>query len=409
MSAKVTRIGTRELYQSLNGNPMAVYKEAVQKGRTLSKHLEIQSPSENGDGLDAFERLLQEAGIITHSDPAGGYWASKASEFVPRGEGTSPAKRMLLTEFFARNWRKVSFRPRQERAIYLSTDGVPGSWQRPYFDAQEARWSQDIAPAVPLSEIIARTEPIEGQDYRSFYLTYSAANVRMFRLGESAEIPIAKLQDSERTIQLKKYGRGLQASYELLNRMRVDKLALQIQRMAVQSEIDKVAAILSIIVNGDGNSGTSATNYNLTTLDTAAAAGTLTLKGWLSFRKKLANPYILTTALMQEAVALQLELLNTGSGNVPLVQIEGLTAMGRLQTINLTADAVRYGWDSNAPSLKILGIDRRQALEQLTMIGGEVSEMERFIQSQTQLLTMTEWNGFAVMDPNAMISLDVNA
>ena len=144
--------------------------------------------------------------------------------------------------------------------------------------------------------------------------------------------------------------------------MRVDKLAMQIRFMAIQSEIDKVAAALVIIVSGDGNSGTSATTYNLTTLDTAASAGTLTLKGWLSFKKKFANPYFITTALMQEAVALQLELLNMGSGNVPLVQVEGLTAMGRLAPINQTADAVRYGWDSNVTALTIVGIDRRRSV-----------------------------------------------
>lgn len=401
-------LGTKELLRSLNTNPVDVFKDAIEKGRTLSQQLEYLSPTETGDksGLDAFGRLLKEAGIVTRSDPAAGYWASKAGDFVKPGGG--PAGRALLSEFFARQWRKVSFR-KSTRATYLSTDGTPGSWQRPYADAQSAMWDQDIAAAIPLTEIIARTEPIEGQDYRSFFLTYDATELRMFRTGESAQIPLAKLQDSERTIQLKKYGRALQASYEQLNRMRVDKLAMQIQFMAIQAEIDKVAAAIDVIVSGDGNAGTPATSYNLTTLDSGATAGTLSLAGWLAWKKKLANPYFLTTVLMQEAVANQLELLNTGSANIPLVTIAGLGAMGTLNQINTTADAVRYGWTTDAPALKIVGIDGRRALEQLTMIGGEISEMERFIVNQVQVLTMTEWNGFAVMDTNAAIVLDVNA
>lgn len=404
----MTTLGTRELFDALNANAMSVYSEALEKGRSLSQHLEAVSPTEATDesGLDAFGRLMKEAGIITRSDPQRGFWASKAGEFVK--PGGSQAGRVLLSEFFARNWRKVSFR-NNSRATYLTTDGTPGSWQRPYADAQSAMWSQEIAPAIPLSELIARTEPIEGQDYRSFYMTYDAEEMRMFRIGESAQIPLAKLQDSERVIELKKYGRALSASYEQLNRMRVDKLAMHIQFMAIQSEVDKVAAAMDVIVNGDGNANTSATVHDLTTLDTNAVAGTLTLAGWLAFKKKLANPYFITTALMQEDVALQLELLSTGNANIPLVTLAGSGSFGTLAQINQTADAVRYGWTAEAPALTILGIDSRRAIEQLTMIGGEISETERFIQNQTQLLTMTEWNGFAVIDPNAMVSLNVNA
>lgn len=414
MTVKVTNVGTTELWQQFSRNPVDTYREiagemrdrGVEIAPTMSRALEYASPSEDGDSLDAYGRLMRQAGIIRRSNPAAGYWASPADRFL-KNAGT----RALLTEFFARNWRRVVHAPRQgqQRATYLSTDGTAGSWQRPYADAM-ARWDEDIAPAIPLSEVLALTNPISGADYRSFYLTYDAEQLRKFRVGESTDIPIAKLADSERTIRLKKYGRGLEASYEQLRRInRVDKLAMQIQFMAIQSEIDKLAAVIDIIINGDGNSGTSATNYNLTTLDTGATAGTLTLKGWLAFKKKLSNPYFITTALMQEDVALQLELLSTGNANIPLVTIAGLGAMGGLRTINRTADSVGYGWTADAPSLKIVALDMRRALEQLVEIGSEITEMERFVRDQTQVLMMSEVNGFAVMDQHALITLDVNA
>lgn len=413
MAATITKLDARQLWEQFQRDPLNFYLQVsrdmqaagVEDAPTLGQALAYASPADKGE-MDAFARMMKAAGIRTRSNPAAGWWASPGKAFTD-----TPAGRALFVEFFARKWREVSFAmaPGGQRATLLSDDGTPGSWQRPYADAAQARWDQRVAPAIPLSELIGMTSPISGQDYRSFYLTYNAANLRKFRVGESAEIPIATIADSERTIQLKKYGRGLRASYEQLRRARVDKLAFMIQLMAVQSEVDKVAAALNVIINGDGNSGTTPATHDLTTLDAAASAGTLTLKGWIAFKMKFVNPYVITTALMQEAVALQLALLSTGSANVPLVAAN-LGGLGTgLTPINQFADGVRFGWTSDAPALQIVGIDRRFNLERVTEIGGEISEMERFITNQTQVMTMTEVEGYAVMDANAAKILDVNA
>ena len=409
---EMTQLSTRDLYQRLRENPLEFYRQVaadmqergIEDPPTLSRALEFASPSEANDPLDAYERMLEHAGIRVSSDPIAGYWASPATEFFERGA----ANRMLYTEFFARNWRAVAYN-RQERSVLLSSDGVPGSWQRPYADASMPRWSQQIQPAIPLSELVAMTTPINGDAYRSFYLTYNAAQLRQFRVGESAEIPVATITGAEHTIRLKKYGRALRASYEELRRMRVDKLAYFIRMAAVQSEVDKVAAALAVLVSGDGN--TTPTSVPVTwdiNGDFGGTLGTLDLKSWLWFKMKFVQPYTLTTALMQEAVALQLSQLNTGSANVPLVSAN-LGGLGTgLTPINQFADGVRFGWTSEAPALQIVAFDRRFALEQLVEIGGDISETERFITNQTQVMTMTEINGFASLDANAVKILDIN-
>lgn len=399
---EITALSTKDLYRALEENPLEIMKDAYKRGVNVSGYLEQLSPSDDHDRLDAFGRLMREAGIVTRSNPQAGYWASRADEFLK-----SNANRALLSEFFARKWRQISFHTPQQRAIYLSGDDIPGSWQRPYADAQQARWDQQLAPAIPLAELVGMTTPIEGQDYRAFYLTYNAANLRKFRVGESAEIPIATLADSENTINLKKYGRGLRASYEQMRRMRVDKLAMQVAFMAIQSEVDKVAAAINVLINGDGNSN-SATNHNLTTLDSDTVAGTLTVKAWLSWKMKWVNPYMVTTVLGVEADILKLILLDVGSANV---RLDGLNLGGMTQSItpiNMTSDGVRYGWTSDATSNKLLGFDRRLTLENVVEIGGQVDEMERFITNQTQVMTMTEVQGFAIMDNN-QLTLTLNA
>jgi hypothetical protein len=397
-------LSTTDLVARLRENPIGFVRMGYEQGLNVSRWLEQVSPSEKGD-LSAFERVLEEMDIRTHSDPAGGYWASNAGEaFKP----TDPVRRVLLTEFFARTWRKVSYGRSGQRDVYLSDDYAPGTALRPWADTSP-RLSQNIQPAIPISELVAQTTAISGSLYRSLYITYDAEALRMFRVGESANIPIATIASSPRTIQLHKYGRGLRASYEALRQMTVDMLALHIAWMAVQSEIDKLAAILAIIVNGDGNANTAATNYNLTTLDTAATAGTLTLKGWLAFKMKFANPYMLGTALMTEATALQLALLSVGNANVPLANFNAGGMMQTLTPINLTSDAVRYGWTSEAPTLTIVGFDSRIAIERVVEIGADIQEMARNIENQTELVTMTETEGYAVIDANGAKTLSVNA
>jgi hypothetical protein len=410
---KIKEVGTRELWEQFSKKPLDVYASAAQRMKdagieelpTLTRALEEISPTQKGDTLDAFERMLLEANIRTKSDATAGYWASNAGEFS-RNAGT----KALLSEFVCRTWRGVSHAmSSQNRAVLLSDDGVVGSFERPYADAMTPRINQQIAPAIPLSELVGMTTSINSDSYRSYFLTYNAEQLRKYRVGESADIPIATLVGSEHTTKLHKYGRGIQASYEDLRRMRVDKMAWYIRLMALQTEIDKVAAALAIIVAGDGNANTAATNYNLTTLDSGTTANNLTVKAWLSFKMKFQQPYVLTTALMNEDIALKVALLNTGSANVPLVAANlGNLGLG-VQPINQFADNVRYGWTSEAPANVIVGFDKRFALERVVEIGSEISEMDRYITNQTQILTFTEVEGYASIDGNAAKTLTLSA
>lgn len=178
--------------------------------------------------------------------------------------------------------------------------------------------------------------------------------------------------------------------------------------MAVQSEIDKVAAAMSVLVSGDGNADTAATEINASTLNAAATPGTLDLETWLAFRMEFEQPYTLTTALMQQDIALQLILLNSGSANIPLAGLNLAGIGNTLTPINTTADGIRYGWTSEAPADKIVAFDRRFALEQINEIGSDISETERYITNQTEVITFTEVNGFAILDPAATKVLDIS-
>lgn len=404
MTEITTRPGPAELYRQMGSQ---MYREAYAKGMSLSAYLEQVDPSDQyKDGLDSFSRVMKQAEIITRSDPQAGYFADKFDKFFQ-----TPQNRALLPEWVARRWREAATgRPVMTRSAYGSDDMPVGSLDSGRVDNAVARWNQQIAPAIPITNLVALTTPIDGNTYRSTYLTNDATAQRMVRVGESASLPKAKLTEADRTITLYKFGRALESSYEVLRRMRIDRIALHIAQMAVQAETDKLAAILAVIVSGDGNSNTAATNYNLTTLDTAASAGTLTLKGWLAFKMKFANPYMATTALATEAVALQMMLLNTGSGNTPLVNIQGASGFGSFNQINTgLRDGVGLGWTSEAPASTIVAIDNRFAIERVYEIGSNIQETDRFIQNQTEMITFSEVEGYATIDANACKTLTVSA
>lgn len=413
---KLTGVGTKELWEQFKRAPLDVYntiasrmKDAgIEEKPSYSRALEEASPTDPADksGLDTFERLMMEAGIRTKTNLEAGYHASNAGEFC-----RNPGTRALLAEFARRQWNHVSSGKitQQERAVLLSDDAVIGSWERPFYDSARPRLSQQIAAAIPLSELVSMTTSIDGDAYRTYYLKYDAEKLRMYRVGETADIPIATIVANQNTIRLFKYGRGIMASYEELRRLRVDKLAYYIQLQALQTEIDKVSAALNILVNGDGNTSTAATVTTQSSLDSAAVAGTLTLKAWQAFKQLFVQPYMMTTALMNSGVALQLSLLNTGSGNWPLA-VANLGGLGTgVRPINRFSDNIAYGWTSDAPALKIVAWDNRFGLERVIENGANIVEQDRYVTNQTQVLVISEVEGFATTDPNAARILDINS
>jgi hypothetical protein len=387
-----------------------MFRDAYEAGMGLSAWMERLNPSTDEDlrrGYDAFSRVMEAKDIYTNSMPEAGVWADVYDDVF-----TDTAQdRLLGLEWINRRWREAKFRkPAQfagagARDIYMATDYPPGTYMRPYIDAAAPRWTQ-LQPAIPLERLLAMTTPIQGIDYRSIYLQNVDPNLkRMVRVGESTEPPRMKLTTSSHTIQLSKYGRILEASYEVLRRQRLDRIAMEIALMAIQAEVDKAATVYDILVNGDGNPNTAATNYNLTALDPTASTSTptppynITLRAWLNFKSKFVNPYMLTTAIVTADTAVALQLLNTGSANIPLVYIQAASGFGGFEAINPSLrDNVALGWTPDALPNKIIGFDSRRAVERVTEIGSDIQEVERHATTQTQDMVFTETEGYDILD-----------
>lgn len=413
-----------------NGNGPRLYREAADHGMNLSQYLENADPTEdresNDRGLDAYERLVRAAGVVMAPVPELGLYASTWQECLE-----TPERRALMPEFMSRVWRRAqNLDPIEQgrlamaqtsglpgdpdlskRAMLLSGDVAPGALVNPWYDNPEIR-AKRLVPPIPLARLIARTTAIDTDAYRTLYITddFGTDAYRLKRVAEGTEIPATTLVTGEHTLRLYKFGRALRATYEQLRRQRVDRIAFIIARMAIQAELDKVTIAMNTIINGDGNANTSATVLALTSLDTAASAGTLTLRGWLTFKLRFALTYAPDILLAQEASTMQLLTLPIATGiQTPYGLMPG-NAFGTVAPIaNQMNLAMEYGVTADAPALKIVAFQSQSVLERVTEVGGNVSEVERFINNQTQLLTITEVEGFGIIDPNASRILNINA
>jgi hypothetical protein len=414
MPATISRMSPADMARGFNSN---FYRDAYAQGITVSQLCERMNPTselpDDERGLDAFERVLREAGIVTRSVPEIGLRASTFDEATNTTE-----KRAMMLEWASRVWRAVSApgqvsagQRNMVRAILLDGDAAVNTIAKLYDDDTTIR-AKRLQPPIPLDRIVARTTPIDGDAYRSLYITddLNTDGYRMKRINEGASIPRTTLVTGEHTLRIHKFGRALMATYEQLRRQRIDRLAFILARMALQAEVDKVTDALSVIVSGDGNANTAAAVLNLTALDSVAVAGTLSLKGYLIFKSRFGPAYRANTVLAQEASMMQLGLLTVNTVNgIPMMMLNG-SALGGLRPINdVFGGDIAYGITSDAPSLKLVAFDSGQTVERVTEIGGNVSEVERFVHNQTQMFTLTEVEGFAIIDPNASMILNINA
>lgn len=386
----------RQLYDAATGRGYANLSDFLEGDHPLEPHERIVD--QRGQPLSVFDHLLYLKQIRSRS--SGGQPASLVEAF-----GQDDEARALFPEWTRRQWyAKRAVQPGTEPpttrapALYLSSDYIVGSIQRPYDEDTTLRATQ-VEPAIPLSEMIARVRGNNGRDYRARRLTQpTAAEIRMLRVAEAAELPKAKILETSSVITLEKYGRALEASYESMRRMPLDDFADYIRLLGVQTEVDQVSAAIDVMTNGDGNPSTAATSYNLTALDSSTTANNLTVAAWIAFLLTWTNPYAMTAVIGQAAAITKLLLLAMPNANLLATALPVSTGIQQSFTPMNTrlAQGQRYGITTDVASGKLLGFDGRFALEHVRENGSQISESDRWITRQTEVLTFSFNEAFAV-------------
>lgn len=396
-----------------------VVHEAFKRKMNLSAFLETLDPTAkypiHERHMDAFERQLAKHDIRTQSDPVSGLICHEWGRFFETDEqGTKEQRSALAAEWLNRRYRrKARVIPRKAQAVGGIPSNKTGAWE-----TGGARFPTDVPlsyslyPAEALNELrfqqlqpsrldllIARTRMINAETFAALYLTDSQASseAKMPRVEEFAELPEVKFQTSEQMIRVKKYGRQLKMSYEQMRRMQIDMVGWAVDYIAARAAADKEDTAIDVLVNGDTNSGTAATNNNGSTLD-SGAAGALTLKMWLKWRMLWTSPYGSNVVIGTDDAIVTLMLLNAGSANIAPAILLGDRAPDALniRLVGATLDGLSAINDSTAPANKLLALDNNWALEMVQEVGSDIVETDKVISAQYSFITISESVGFAI-------------
>lgn len=361
-----------------------LYHDAASRGMTLSRYLEELDPSDRyaendpASKLDAFERQLMARNIYA---------------------GTKRFKDPII---YADAGNTVGQR-------FFASD-APESWVLfPEFINRQVRATQ-IVTAI-LDEIVAVNTGITGDVYKSFYFEDTISQRQMVRVGQGAQVPETTLTTQENVVNLFKYGRKLRGTYEFFRRVQVDLFARFLQRIAMQSMLDKTATAMDVLINGDGNSN-AAINYRLQADLGGSTANGLDYKSWLLWNMNF-FPYQLTTVVGNQGPLVQVLTLQFPQIN-PMTLL-GMFESGSVQTTKLELaqgifSTVRLVYlPTYTMSNVLVGIDKNWALEQVFEIGANLTETDKIIDKQFNDIVFTEVVGYDKIIPAAVSTLTLNA
>lgn len=352
------------------------YQEARSKGHSPLAYLAVLDPTEAAE---------QEAKVAQHLQRFGAQEGTARAESIRQYAQALPAlERQLqvhgikvngpqadvLEKFFATTSSTVLF------PTYVESQIFAGMLAAPIF-----------------GDLVATETNIDSHTYESLYLTESESDRQLRVVGEGDVLPETTISTAEHSIKLKKYGRLLKASYELLRLKRLNVISVFLNRVGAQIAIDEVDEALNVIINGDGNS-------NALSDTDSEVSGTLDydemLRLWLTFPE----PYRMNVIVARDANIRT--ILNMSQFQNPLAGMKFQATGEMISPLGCKLDR----WNATIPADWVLGIDNRYCIEQVTE-QGVTTESDRLIDRQLERTAITKWTGFVKMDNNANQAIDI--
>ena len=324
-----------------------MYQEA---GRTFTQVLESQDPSERYkgtslEGLDAFQRQL------------------KRFDIKVKGAGSD-----VVEKFFRTADSAVLF---------------------PEYIARTVRQGMEEGDLLP--HITAATTRFDGMDYRYITAQAGGEEKELRYVDEGAQIPSTTIKVQSNLVKLRKRGRMLVASYEVVCYQKLDLFSVALRQMGAHISRTLLADAVDVLMNGDGND-------NAASVDNVAAGGTLTYDDLVNFWAKF-DPYEMNALLVSGDVMVKLLKLTEFQNPLTGLNFQGT---GKLTT-PLGATLLRT---SVLPENTCIGLDKRFALEMVQ--GSDVMvEYDKLLDRQLERAAITTIAGFAKVFPEASRVLEV--
>ena len=189
---------------------------------------------------------------------------------------------------------------------------------------------------------------------------------------------------SKESIFLQKFARKMKVPDETLKYQRLPIFSGAAQQIGMQIDIDRTNMAVSTLINGDGNGNTPAKTMS-------GAADSVSVL--IEFYTKLDQPYKINLMLIRKANLVTYLTTLTGF-SAPQAQFNFLPLS--------TPEWVE--WEDNVlPANKVLGLDTRYAIEEVTT-GAMETENDRIIDGQLNLVTFV-WRGAYAVFHNKAVNL----
>lgn len=248
-----------------------------------------------------------------------------------------------------------------------------------------------------LERLIMMSSPINSHTATHVTMTEADADATMGETAEGATFIQLVVKEAERTIKLRKFGAEILWTYEAMRLVKLNILALFLQRAGKRYQQQKTDFAISTIIDGDGAG------------DGAAPTSAATAPGAPVYADLVAGELIPPQGYEFDTIIapkqIYQRLLTMAEYKDPLAGILHQTT-GRLPN-PLGMDLIRWDVTGRATTYlatTMLMIDSSLALIEYTE-GGLITESEKVMKGQWERSQASEWLTFGVWDHNAAVLL----
>ncbi|WP_186566480.1 phage major capsid protein [Lawsonibacter celer] len=327
-----------------------------QRGRSFTQVLEAEDPDIQYrgtalEGMDAYQRQL------------------KRFDIKVKGAGSD-----VVEKFFRTSQSAVLF---------------------PEYIARSVRQGMEEADILP--DLVAAVTRFDGLDYRT--LTSASGDEKALRrVEEGAAIPATTVKTQSNLVKLHKRGRMLVASYEAIRYQKLDLFSVTLKQIGAYIGRMLVEDAIDVLVNGDGNNN-AAVSYVVGTSPIGGTKGTLSYDALVDFWAQF-EPYEMNTMLAPGDVVVDMLKLTEFQNPLTGLNFQGT---GKLTT-PMGAKLLRT---SAMTGGRLIGLDKRYALEMVQSGDGVAVEYDKLIDRQLERAAITTTCGFAKIFAEAAKVLSV--
>lgn len=278
-----------------------------------------------------------------------------------------------------------------QSTMYTSGGMESNTWLFPaWVDStlHEAMYASDL-----INYLVSESISVDSNIVKSAMLNLmdgkNRNNIKVARVAEGADLPLAKISIGEKAISLWKHGRAIETTYEAVRRMTIPMWNRHMSAIVSDLAHQNVEAAADVIANGDGNNNAATLLADMSTNGITANALIDALWDYNFKTNFNANTII---ANKDDAKTIAKMVYNSqevpgGSGRLSF----NLPQFAP-QNINVIAvDELKIS-GSNA----ILVFNRENTLNRYTENGSNIQEAQTFIRNQTNLMTFSENSGYAI-------------